>query len=360
MLFFLSPACTPATRKPLTALKELNSTFPRFTDIASPLLLEFAAAEKSSKNQCPGASTMDDEVFLQQFSSPQVDVAGFVAGCLRRDEVPTTLKKLSQGFAQVDGSIKKEVSAHEDSLLDQTVHIGTLEQALATVRDGVARIESAADGVGEAVSGPLETLATGVVELERIQLTCDLLRRTLQYVSVEGRLQAHLAKGQLPQAARALMELEPLEEGSSGLGAVVAVAQLRERVEDARKQVRSQASTRLMDGLGQQAQQEVTSALLAFWALGGLREKIRTAVSICSNRARRAVDAGVGSAELEEPWGALEATQSELQDLCLSVWHLQHVLVRVQQPGGNGGSLWDGAGLEESLCGPFWAQLAAK
>jgi hypothetical protein len=125
------------------------------------------------------------------------------------------------------------------------------------------------------------------------------------------------------------------------------------------------ASSMLMDGLLAQAQQDVAAALLAFAALGSLREKIRTAVSISANRARRVVDAGIGASESESKnenqWSILEATTTELHELCLSVWHLQYVLLRVKDPSSpNGATLWEISGLEQTLTEPFWIQLAAK
>lgn len=135
-------------------------------------------------------------------------------------------------------------------------------------------------------------------------------------------------------------------------------------IEAAKNTVRSKASSMLMDGLMSQAQQDVASALLAFSALGLLREKVRTAVSISSNRARRVVDAGIGAAENEgdSQWTVLETTSSELHELCLSVWHLQYVLLRVKDTSGSNQSvsLWELSGIEQSLVEPFWTQLAAK
>jgi len=150
-----------------------------------------------------------------------------------------------------------------------------------------------------------------------------------------------------------------MEKQDSVLLEIDEVKKRREAVEAARNAVRSKASTMLMEGMGSQSQQEVTNALLAFAALGTLRDKVRTAVSISSNRARRVVDAGLTEVSQEDAWGAVEATAGELHELCLGVWHLQHVLVRCRDPT-TGCSLWETASLPQSIVEPFWVQLAAK
>ncbi len=308
----------------------------------------------------PPAVGEDD--FLKQFTALQMDVSRFASDCIKTDSIPATLSRLARGFTHLNASIKREVSLHESSLLDQTSHIALLEDALHTAREGVARIERATLAVTASVESPVRVLADGVMEMERLQQCCEVLRQTLRFVSLVKRLERHLEQNQIPQAARCLTELAPLEGPDSPLAQVEAVQRLAPAVETARNAVRNKASSMLMDGMMTQAQQDVTAALLAFAALGTLREKIRTALSISSNRARRVVDAGIGADEgsTEDQWTPLETTAAELHELCLSVWHLQHVLVRAKDPV-TGASLWELARLEQpSISEPFWVQLAAK
>lgn len=71
---------------------------------------------------------------------------------------------------------------------------------------------------------------------------------------------------------------------------------------------------------------------------------------------------GIGSDDSKDQWPALESTLTELHELCLSIWHLQFVLIRVKDPS-TGQSLWEASGLgqdQETLTEPFWVQLAAK
>lgn len=223
----------------------------------------------------------------------------------------------------------------------------------------------------------METLERGTLELERLQQCAALLRQVLRFCGAVQRLQRQLDQGALAAAARTLAELEhgqhheDTEAASEGaakgasfnhnlLRGVVAVQKLLPGVEAARAAVRSRASAMLTDGLAAQAQQDVAAALLAFSALGLLREKVRTAVSIVSNRARRVVDTGIGASESEgdDQWSVLETTCSELHELCLSVWHLQYVMLRVKDASGK--SLWEESGLEQTLTEPFWVQLSSK
>lgn len=120
--------------------------------------------------------------------------------------------------------------------------------------------------------------------------------------------------------------------------------------------------------------------MLTFSVLGALRERTRAVVSLFTNRARRAVDAGIGAAggaeednsgskpgaktngnaanAATDQWAVLETTLNELHELCLSVWHLQLSLVTVKD---GTSPLWDALALDHaSLTEPFWAQLSAK
>jgi hypothetical protein len=84
-----------------------------------------------------GRNPLEDD-FLKQFALPKVDVSQFASGCIKSDAVQPTIQKLNRGFAQINSSIKREVALHESSLLDQTLHIETLENALTTVKEGEA------------------------------------------------------------------------------------------------------------------------------------------------------------------------------------------------------------------------------
>lgn len=234
---------------------------------------------------------------------------------------------------------------HEDALLDQSSHFGLLEDAIHTAKDGVARIETSLVAVEAAIASPLETLSKGTVELERMQQCCELLRKVLRYVGLVRRLEKHLEQGQLAQAARCLVDLD----GVIIEGAVAEVEKLRPVVEEHRLSLRAKASSLLTDGMQQQAQQDVTTALLAFATMDLLQEKVKTAVSIATNRVRRTVD----EQDLEKKG------VGELHDICLSVWHLQYVLVRVKEPS-SGRPLWSYFTDVTTLTAPFWTQLAAK
>lgn len=201
----------------------------------------------------------------------------------------------------------------------------------------------------------------GTVDLEKMQRACELLRRTLRFVALVKRLEKHLEQVQIPQAARCLVELSSLEDDAS-IREILVVKDLLVVVEQAKLSVRTKASSLLMDGMQSQTQQDVMSALLAFSAIGLLRDKVKTAVSITSNKARRVIDAGIGSDESKDQWPVFESTLSELHDLCLSIWHLQFVLVKVKDPN-SGLYLWDSSGLksdQDTLTEPFWVQLSAK
>ncbi len=249
----------------------------------------------------------------------------------------------------------------------------------------VARIESATAAIAKSIEGPIQALAKGTQELETTQLVCEVLRRTLRFVSLHRRLQKHLAQGvaHLPQAARCLAELAVMEQPDAMLRGVDVVEALLPELDATRAELRTRATNLLMEGLQSQSQQDVCNALLVFCAMGALRDKVRTAMSITTNRARRSVDAGIGAFVCEttagatvddhsgkdEPcWTALDATLGELQSHCVAVCHLQGLLLRTKDPL-TGLTLWatlcreeedPAAALLATLVEPFWVQLAAK
>ena len=79
-----------------------------------------------------------------------------------------------------------------------------------------------------AIRGPIEALASGTVELEKLQLVCEVLRRTLRFVSLYRRMEKHVEQGlqHYPQAARCLAELALMEQPDSMLRGVQVVEQL--------------------------------------------------------------------------------------------------------------------------------------
>lgn len=212
-------------------------------------------------------------------------------------------------------------------------------------------------------------------------------------------LSPHGLSSNLPAAARALADLASLENDPL-LAQVEVVHALLPGLDATRSSLRTRASNLLMEGMQSQSQQDVSNALLVFAAMGALRDKVKvcvasvpppllwsvvscgspfphtqTAVSVTTNRSRRAVDAGVGAvadASSELCWQALEATLTELQSHCVSVAHLQGLLLRTKDPL-TGTVLWETFQLQDealaertgerrtaTLFEPFWVQLAAK
>ncbi len=46
--------------------------------------------------------------------------------------------------------------------------------------------------VSDAIRGPIEALSVGTLELEKLQLVCEVLRRTLRFVSLCRRMEKHV------------------------------------------------------------------------------------------------------------------------------------------------------------------------
>jgi hypothetical protein len=185
------------------------------------------------------ASHVLEDEFVSQFTASTMDVAKFASDAIRSDAIPATVQKLSHKTTQLNAAIKKEVSLHESSLLDQTSHISLLEDALRTARDGVTRIEVATLVVTESLRAPLKLLSDGVVEMERLLHACEIVRLVLRFFNVVSRLQRHMENSQISQAARCLVELAPLEGPESQLALVDEVQKMMPAVEVAKNAVRS-------------------------------------------------------------------------------------------------------------------------
>ncbi|KAF9897340.1 Conserved oligomeric Golgi complex subunit [Lobosporangium transversale] len=135
---------------------------------------------------------------------------------------------------------------------------------------------------------PFEQIQTYTIQLERLQVTSEMLRRVLRFLYLIRRLELQMPGGdlgdlELTKAAMTLSEVDTLLQESDLEGIHVVDAEVK-KLELVRTRIIESADRMLQNGMDSQNQAQVGSALQVFYSLKRLDLKIVAMASLLSNR----------------------------------------------------------------------------
>ncbi|XP_072938245.1 conserved oligomeric Golgi complex subunit 5 [Epargyreus clarus] len=102
--------------------------------------------------------------------------------------VSEQVTRLAQGIEKLTKSLEVQVLAKHNDLLTQASHISDLEAMLEAVRLQVQGLLRGAEKLKERVHTPYYSLENQTIMLERVQITCNLLRHTAKILSLWHKL----------------------------------------------------------------------------------------------------------------------------------------------------------------------------
>ncbi|VVD05233.1 unnamed protein product [Leptidea sinapis] len=98
--------------------------------------------------------------------------------------VTDQVAKLNQGIEKLTKSLETQVLAKHNDLLTQASHISDLEAMLTCVKTQETALLHGAEGIAESVCASYDSLETQTRTLERVQITCNLLRHASKILSL--------------------------------------------------------------------------------------------------------------------------------------------------------------------------------
>ncbi|KAG0356673.1 Golgi transport complex subunit 5-domain-containing protein [Gamsiella multidivaricata] len=282
-------------------------------------------------------------------------------------DIATSLSSLSFSIDSLNKQLHDQVTTHYNDLLSQAAGIRELETVLETVKLGLRTLTAFMDRLSFKIKTPFEQIQTYTIQLERLQVTSEVLRRVLRFLYLSKRLEMQMPGGdlELTKAALTLSEVDALLQESDLEGIHVVDNEIK-NLETVRGRIVDSADRMLQEGMDAQNQAQVGSALQVFYSLKRLDLKIVAMTSLLSNRLhsqiKQAVDIqslqkeakgmsnttgfvgggvrrnngepSVGAAALWTSilWKRMEKLMDEMYNGCIKIYLLERVLARKRDP----------------------------
>ncbi|KAF9110714.1 Conserved oligomeric Golgi complex subunit [Mortierella sp. AM989] len=284
-------------------------------------------------------------------------------------DIATSLSSLSFSIDSLNKQLHEQVTTHYNDLLSQAAGIRELETVLKTVKLGLKTISTSMERLSFKIKTPFEQIQTYTIQLERLQVTSEMLRRVLRFLYLSKRLEMQMPGGdlELTKAALTLSEVDALLQ-ESDLEGIHVVDKEVQNLESVRGRIVESADRMLQEGMESQNQAQVGSALQVFYSLKRLDLTIVAMTSLISNRLhaqiKQAVDIqslqkeakesgmntssgfvgggvrrnngepSVGAAALWTSilWKRMEKLMDEMYTGCNKIYLLERVLARKRDP----------------------------
>ncbi|KAF9285229.1 Conserved oligomeric Golgi complex subunit [Mortierella antarctica] len=315
-------------------------------------------------------SYADYDSFLVEQFDPNTHANSIIHQSAKGElDIATSLSSLSFSIESLNKQLQDQVTTHYNDLLSQAAGIRELETVLMTVKAGLKALSTSMERLSFKVKTPFEQIQTYTIQLERLQVTSEMLRRVLRFLYLSKRLEMQMPGGdlELTKAALTLSEVDSLLQESDLEGINVVDSEVR-NLESVRGRIIDSADRMLQDGMSSQNQAQVGSALQVFYSLKGLdikimaittnlnsklHSQIKHAVDIQSlqkeakeagmnNSAgfigggvrRRDGEPSVGATALWTSilWKRMEKLMDDMYNGCVKIYLLERVLARKRDP----------------------------
>eukprot|EP01134_Creolimax_fragrantissima_P004589 CFRG4589T1 len=235
--------------------------------------------------------TICEQDGLNMFLDSSFDADAYTATVIASHAVEDTLSRLVSGIKDLDLELHSQVVSRHEDLLQQASGIHKLENVLSTINTRVMALQSSIGRIMNRIDKPHRSMQRKLLQLERIQFACDILRRTIRFLYVLKRLKEQVLMGDhhMPKVAQSLADTEEVFSDGDGLTGVHVVDRERDWVDQQRKIVVSKADKLLSNGLVDQNQSDISTALQVFYNLGTLQTRTRSEIGTLSTKVKRSI-----------------------------------------------------------------------
>ncbi|KAG0302021.1 Conserved oligomeric Golgi complex subunit [Dissophora globulifera] len=315
-------------------------------------------------------SYTDYDSFLVDHFDPNTHANSIIHQSAKGElDIATSLSSLSFSIDSLNKQLHDQVTTHYNDLLSQAAGIRELETVLETVKLGLRTLSASMERLSFKIKTPFEQIKTYTIQLERLQVTSEMLRRVLRFLYLSKRLEMQMPGGdlELTKAALTLSEVDALLQESDLEGIHVIDNEVK-NLESVRGRIVESADRMLQEGMSAQNQAQVGSALQVFYSLKRLDLKIVAMTSYLSNRLHSQIkqtvdiqsiqkeakelgmnsssgfggggvrrnngEPSVGAAPLWTSilWKRMEKIMDEMYNGCIKIYLLERVLARKRDP----------------------------
>ncbi|XP_045450401.1 conserved oligomeric Golgi complex subunit 5 [Melitaea cinxia] len=200
--------------------------------------------------------------------------------------VTEQVAKLTQGIDKLTKSLETQVLAKHNDLLTQASNISDLETMLASVRSQVQVLLQRADKIKERVHNPFYELENQTVMLERVQITCNLLRHTAKILNLWNKLSS--VKDNPAKKAMILFELNELI-GDYDFEGITVLEDVLTQVDQQKKELLKNSTELLQSSLLVGDKTKLLQCFKVFHNLQCTEEQIKNTVNLILKDLRKGI-----------------------------------------------------------------------
>ncbi|CAG8733579.1 4061_t:CDS:2, partial [Racocetra persica] len=279
-------------------------------------------------------------------------------------DITISLAKLSFSIDNLNKQLHDQVVAHFEDLILQAAGIRDLEIVLNSVKEGIKSLNISLDRLKTKIYTPYSQIKNYTVQLERLQIASDLLRKVVRFFYLAKCLENQLVdigkecdKGnECIKAASSISELEALLKEVDFEGIDLVQIQLP-KVRQSKIKISDEAFRLLSEGLDNKKEVDITLGLQIFYELNEMGERVSKYVddifAKLLDQMRNAIDSAslqkeikdFGAASMKgirrlgsEPtagstaiitsalWKRMEVLMDNIAETCSKIYTLEYVL----------------------------------
>eukprot|EP01147_Barroeca_monosierra_P002930 gene2930-5735_t len=243
-----------------------------------------------------GSSEQAEDVQLTDELAPfyhdDFDIKEFSSSIIRGQMITEYMEKLQGGIGRIQQELYDQVACRHADLLTQATGIQRLEDVLSMINSRVEGLQKSIMRTKEKLSVPYESIKQKTGRLQRMQSACELLRRTVRFLTLTAKLREQRKGGarDMSRAAYTLSEIQHLVNDRD-LHGIHVIERERSWIYEVREDIEKQAREILNKGLDQLKHQTLTTALQVFHNLGSLKDEVDSILSSRMQLLQRSLEA---------------------------------------------------------------------
>ncbi|KAI8980400.1 Golgi transport complex subunit 5-domain-containing protein [Pilobolus umbonatus] len=265
-------------------------------------------------------------------------------------DIATAITTLSYGIEILTKQIQEQVASHYEVLLKQVTGIKDLEIILNSIQSDINKLNEELYNMSTKIRDPYEQLKKHVVELENLQITCDLLRRLNRFLLLRKRLETQLPEGSMERdnatAALTVYELDTIIKEGFLDGIDLYTSEIH-FIKQAQIALRGEAHRLLSEGIESHNQSKMAAGLQIYYnmkemgdtvydivnnMLQGLNVEMKQLANIQIEmkqnipNGRRVNDPAISTQWTQTIWERMEVLMTHMSDQCIKIYNLEKVL----------------------------------
>jgi len=299
---------------------------------------------------------------LKEFMSTSFNVQSYTTTVIQSTNITNRLAELEQGINVLDKELQTQITKRHGDLLAQATGIESLEGVLTMMQSRIVSIQSAVDRIRNKVGEPYKKIQARTSQLDRLQNTCDVLRRIIRLQRISKRLTIQLQSGikEITKSAQSIRELEHLSQGID-LHGIDIFDDNQKFFSQAKKEVQIKSGQLLRQALRSQNQTQTGTALQAFYNLELLCEAVRKIKEESIEKLKECVEVALSSKNIQASlnnsttygkgpgkisgypsassavyrqnlWNNLDILADQILTIFIELFHLQKVLLKKRDP----------------------------